>query len=106
MSEDDVAAAKSAASWPSRVAAAHTVVRELEAHNRYRVDPARFSGWTVPTLLCGADSDSAEVASTCLLAATLPGSRTSTLPGEGYVAMLTAPDLFSAAVLDFLHGES
>ena len=53
MTEDQLALAKAAPSWPNRVAAAHTVVRELRAHDAYTFDPARFAAWTVPTPAAG-----------------------------------------------------
>jgi pimeloyl-ACP methyl ester carboxylesterase len=106
MTEDQLDLAKAAPSWPNRVAAAHTVVRELIAHDTYRFDPARFAAWTVPTLLLiGSESPPDYAASTALLASALPGGRVVTLHGQGHVAMLTAPDLFTTEVLTFLHGD-
>lgn len=106
MTEDQLALAKAAPSWPNRVAAAHTVVRELRAHDAYTFDPARFAAWTVPSLLlAGSKSPPEEAASTALLASTLPGARVVTLHGQGHVAMLTAPDLFTGEVLTFLQGD-
>jgi pimeloyl-ACP methyl ester carboxylesterase len=90
-------------SWPNRVAAAHTVVREVLAHDSYRLRPERFGSLTVPTLLLlGSDSPPGEAESTAELAASLPGARVVTLEGQGHVAMLTAPELFAAEVLAFL----
>ena len=44
-------------SWPHRVAAAHTVVRETRAEDDYRFEPARLAELAVPTmLLTGSDS--------------------------------------------------
>ena len=45
------------------------------------------------------------VASTAMLAATLPGARVVTLQGQGHVAQLTAPELFAAALLRFLRDD-
>ncbi|MGH3697108.1 MAG: alpha/beta fold hydrolase [Pseudonocardiaceae bacterium] len=96
--------AKSLPSWPNRVAAAHTVVRETRAEDTYRLDPVRFVDLTVPTLLlAGADSPPDLVASTAALAAALPGARVVTMACQGHVAMLSAPDLFASEVLRFLH---
>ncbi len=104
MTEDQLALATAAPSWPHRVAAAHTVVRELRAHDTYRFDPARFAAWTLPTLLLtGSESPPDYAASTALLASALPGARIVTLHGQGHVAMLTAPDLFTREVLTFVH---
>jgi pimeloyl-ACP methyl ester carboxylesterase len=85
------------------VAAAHTVVREVRAHDGYRLRPERFGSLTVPTLLLlGSDSPPGEAESTAVLAAALPGARVVTLEGQGHVAMLTAPGMFAAEVLSFL----
>ncbi len=106
MTEDQLTLARSAPSWPERVAAAHTVVRELRVFSAYRFDPARFAGSTVPVLLlAGSTSSAAEASSTAMLAAALPRARVVTLHGQGHVAMLSAPDLFVTAVLDFLRAD-
>lgn len=97
--------AMSAPSWPNRVAAAHTVVRECRAEEEYRFDPTRFASLNVPTLLlAGADTPPDLAASTDALASALPGARVVTMAGQGHVAMLTAPDLFVIEVLTFLRG--
>lgn len=103
MPEDALQRSMSLPSWPGRVAAAHTVVREIRAVNSYRFDPVRFASLRVPTLLlAGSESPAEEVAPNAALAAALPDARTVTMSGHGHVAMTTGPDLFAAAVLDFL----
>ena len=103
MDDDQVALVRSTPSWSGRVAAAHTIVRELRTHDAYRYDPARFAALSVPLLLFGgSESPPEEVASTDMLAATLPGARVVTLQGQGHVAQLTAPELFAATLLQFL----
>ena len=100
---DQLARMRALPSWPNRVAAAHTVVREVRAHDDYRLRPERFTALTVPTLLLlGSDSPPPEAESTARVAAALSGARVVTLEGQGHVAMLTAPELFTAEVLDFL----
>ncbi|TWP50663.1 alpha/beta hydrolase [Lentzea tibetensis] len=95
--------ARSLPSWPGRVAAAHTVVRELRANDRYSFDAARFAELTTPTLLlAGGDSPPDETVSTEALAKALPNARVTTMAGQGHVAMLTAPRLFASEVLGFL----
>ncbi|MGH3981900.1 MAG: alpha/beta fold hydrolase [Pseudonocardiaceae bacterium] len=103
MTAEQLELAMSLPSWPNRVAAAHTVVRETRAEDAYRLDPARFAGLRVPTLLlAGADSPPELTASTDALVAALPGARVVTMTGQGHVAMLTAPELFATEVLSFL----
>jgi pimeloyl-ACP methyl ester carboxylesterase len=100
---DQLARMRALPSWPNRVAAAHTVVREVRAHDDYRLRPERFTALAVPTLLLlGSDSPPAEAESTARVAEALPGARVVTLEGQGHVAMLTAPELFTTEVLDFL----
>ncbi len=92
-------------SWPARVAAAHTVVRERHHLDDYRFDAARFAALGVPTLLlAGGDSPPFLQASTAAVAAALPGVRVVTLEGQQHIAMDTAPDRFAAEILGFLHG--
>jgi pimeloyl-ACP methyl ester carboxylesterase len=103
VSGDQLDRMKALPSWPNRVAAAHTVVRELRAHDAYRFRPELFAGSTVPTLLlAGSESLDADAESTALLAAALPHAEVVTLHGHGHVAMLTAPELFADEVLAFL----
>ena len=103
LTADELRLTMAAPSWPARVAAAHTVVRECRAEDAYRLDPERFAGLSVPTmLLTGSDSSPSLAASTAALAAALPGAQVVTMAGQGHVAMLTAPALFATAVLDFL----
>ncbi len=92
---------RSMPSWPARVAAAHTIVRERP----YPFDPARFASLGVPTLLLtGGDSPPLLRASTAALAAAIPGARVVVLAGQQHVAMDTDTDRFVAEVLGFLGG--
>lgn len=96
---------RSLPSWPARVAAAHTVVRERKHLDGHRFDPARFGSLNVPTLLlAGGDSPSFLQDSTAAVAAAVPGARVVTLEGQQHVAMDTVPDRFVAEVLGFLRG--
>lgn len=93
-------------SWPNRVAAAHTVARETRVENGYRFDPARFAAMQVPTLLLVGTDTPPELGAepTGALAAALPDARVFSMAGQGHVAMLTDPELFTAEVLRFLRG--
>jgi pimeloyl-ACP methyl ester carboxylesterase len=103
MPEDALRRSMSLPSWRGRVAAAHTIVREIRAINSYRFDPGRFGSVRVPTmLLAGSESPPDEVESCAAVAAALPDARTVTMAGQGHVAMTTGPELFAAEVLDFL----
>ncbi|HVW18068.1 MAG TPA: alpha/beta fold hydrolase, partial [Solirubrobacteraceae bacterium] len=57
MPADEFAHFRSLPGWDDRVAAAHTVVREIHAHAEYRFEPERWRDFTTPTLLLlGGDS--------------------------------------------------
>lgn len=94
---------RSLPNWPARVASAHTIPRELWASERYVLDPARFTGFEVPTLLLlGGDSPPIFKAAIDALHAAVESSRIVVLPGQQHVAMNTAPELFLREVFAFL----
>jgi pimeloyl-ACP methyl ester carboxylesterase len=89
-------------SWRARVAAAHTIPRELRAPNTYRFDPDRFRDLAVPTLLLnGTESPPFFRVAEEALDQVLPDSRIVVMPGQGHGAMDTGVDLFTAEVLRF-----
>jgi pimeloyl-ACP methyl ester carboxylesterase len=90
--------------WAARVAAAHTIPREIAAATGYVFDPARFAAMRTPTLLLlGGDSPKPLFgAAIDVLAAALPDARKVVLPGQTHVAIDTAPALFAREVLAFL----
>jgi hypothetical protein len=59
--------------WSARLAAAHTVAREVRAEEAYRVDPEHFREIAVPALR-----------------------------GQGHAAIMTAPELVADEVARFL----
>jgi len=90
-------------SWQARVAAAHTIPREVRIADVYQPDFQHFAGVRVPTLLLlGGDSPTFLVEPTRRLHGTISGSRLAVMPGQQHVAINTAPDLFLEHVLDFL----
>lgn len=94
---------RSSPSWPARVAAAHTLPRELRAQKNYRFFAERFKSLRSPTLLLlGGESPVFFKSSARLLNTTLPDCRTVILPVQGHMAMDTAPDLFLREVMNFL----
>ena len=89
--------------WQTRVAAAHTIPRELRAVKAYRFDPERFRHLEVPTLLLSGGSSPAALRRAAEAAdKALPDSRIVVMPGQGHAAMDTGTDLFTAEVLRFL----
>ena len=91
--------------WQARVAAAHTIPRELRAVKAYRFDPERFRGLGVPTLLLsGGESPPPFREAGEAVDEALPDSRIVVMPGQGHVAMDTGTDLFTTEVLRFTAG--
>ena len=89
--------------WAARMAAAHTIPRELRAVEEYRFTPERLRGVDVPTLyLLGGASPPHMHRATHAAAEALPNAQTVVLPGQGHVAMDAAPDLFLEEVMRFL----
>lgn len=89
--------------WPARVAAAHTIVRESWGELDYQFEAGHFADLRIPTLLLlGSDTLPALELVTRRLDEALPNSRIAVLPGQQHLAMMTAPDLFVRQVLAFL----
>jgi pimeloyl-ACP methyl ester carboxylesterase len=98
---------RSAPNWPARIAAAHTILREMRGSNEYVFEPAHFSSLTTPSLLLlGGDSPGFFKAGLEAVHAALPDSRVVVMPGQQHTAMNTAPELFTRAVLQFLTQEN
>jgi pimeloyl-ACP methyl ester carboxylesterase len=93
-------------SWQGRVAAVHTIPRELRAVVNLDPSPQWFTAVTAPTLLLlGGDSPKLMRQGTEFVHSHLPDSRIAEMPGQQHLAMDTAPELFSELVLDFLAGK-
>ena len=91
--------------WEARVAAAHTIPRELQAQEAYRFEPERFESLQVPTLLLkGGESADTFAEGERAVGEALPNFRIVVMPGQGHVAMDTAPELFTTEVVGFLEG--
>ena len=101
--EAEIEMLRSLPNWPNRIAAAHTILREMRINDVYRFEPSRFAAMRVPTLLLlGGDSpgkfkDAVEAAR-----AALPDARVALMPGQQHTGMNTAPDLFLREVFGFL----
>ena len=103
MPPEELAAMRADVSWEARVAAAHTIPRELAIADTYKPDLDRFAAVKLPTLLLvGGDSPDFLVEPSRRLAELMPRARLVELPGQQHVAMNTAPELFVRHVADFL----
>ncbi|HEY6058309.1 MAG TPA: alpha/beta hydrolase [Candidatus Limnocylindrales bacterium] len=103
MTAAELAAFEAAPVWPVRVAAAHTIVRELEAERGTAADTEALGRVEIPVLqLVGGDSlpifrEAAEA-----LDRRLRDGRIVVLPGQKHAAHHTAADLFASAIRRFL----
>ena len=100
---DELELLRASPRFPAWMAAAHTVPRETRAEEAYQFEPERFQHLKVPTLLL-VGGDSPQNMKTTIEAwhTALPNSRIVTLPDQGHLAQVTAPDLFVRVVQDFL----
>ena len=93
---------RSSPAWPDRVAAAHTLPRELRAQDGYRLDAKRLANMKTPVLLLqGGDSPFMFVKAITRLQNALPNARTVVMPGQQHIAMDADPTLVVDAVLGF-----
>jgi pimeloyl-ACP methyl ester carboxylesterase len=107
MSDEDMAALRRAPSWPVRVAAAHTVTREILGATRARLDAEQAAKISVPVLLLigekSTDPASREVGA---VAAALPDARLLVLAGQRHIANILDPENFAKHLLEFLHRQA
>jgi pimeloyl-ACP methyl ester carboxylesterase len=104
---DELKILQSVPAWKGRVAAAHTIFREISHLEKLPpFDPQRFSAMKTPTLLLlGGDSPSEYGTFVHDVDKALPESKIVILPGQQHVAMNTAPGLFVSEILKFLIGQ-
>lgn len=105
VSDEDMAALRSAPSWPGRVAAAHTLPREILGETRARLVPGQAARIRAPVLLVtGAESTDPARAEVGTVAAALPDARQLVLAGQQHLADILDPETFAMHLLEFLHG--
>jgi pimeloyl-ACP methyl ester carboxylesterase len=103
MPQQEIERQKASLAWPSRLAAAHTMPRELRAEAAYDFEAVRFADLKVPTLLLlGSESPRYFETAAHAVHAALPNSRIIIMPGQQHVAMDAAPELFVHEVTSFL----
>jgi len=89
--------------WQHRLAATHTLGREVRAANEYVADPARLGAIGVPVrILLGTATTPSLTRAARSAHAAIPGSELKELPGHGHAAMDVDPPLFVAEVRDWL----
>ena len=93
---------KASPAWPARLAAAHTLPRELRAADGFRLASVAPEKIALPTLLLhGGDSPDFFKDAMARLAGLMPQARPAALAGQQHVAMDTAPDLLAEQVAAF-----
>lgn len=102
--EDVLAQLRTQPSWAGRVAAAHTLARELRAQASYELgDADYFAKVRAPVLLLvGDESPPFMRAASQRLAAVLSNARLVRMRGQKHLAMETAPEQFFHELLAFL----
>lgn len=102
MPDHEIEALEALPSWPSRVATAHTLPREMSQALSW--DPAEGRLVSVPTLLIlGADSPDFVHQGVRLVEDALPDSHVVVLEGQQHVADQLIPEEFARIVLRFLN---
>ena len=102
LSDEEIEHIRAAPSWPARIAAAHTVPRELRAEAEHRGEASTLASLETPVLfLLGEESPGWARASTEELHAVLPDSTITILPGQGHAATMTAPALVADEIARF-----
>jgi pimeloyl-ACP methyl ester carboxylesterase len=106
MSEEDLARYRADPVWPLRAAAAHTIVRELDAEASPAASLAALGGVRQPVLqVLGGASRPAFRLATVALHARLANGRVAVIDGAKHAAHHTHPDQFVEAVEAFLDGQ-
>ncbi len=99
LSEEEIGAMRALPSWSARLAAAHTIPRELRAAEQFRFEAERFIGVRLPiTMMVGENSPHFLKEATTRFHAALPTSDVVVLEGQKHSAMTTAPSLFVRAL--------
>lgn len=104
LSSQDLHILERSPAWANRVAAAHTIPRELRAFNEYGgTNLDRFRTLSIPTLLLvGGQTEGRRREMFLALDAVLPRSQVVDLPGQGHAAHQTAPELLADSLTTFL----
>jgi pimeloyl-ACP methyl ester carboxylesterase len=103
MPEEEFTVYRALPAWQARIAAAHTITREVRAELGAALDPAEAANMTVPTLLLvGGDSPDFLRADYETVAAALPDAQVIILDGQQHIAIDLIPEAFARHVLGFL----
>lgn len=103
VTEEELPILRAQPAWRARVAAAHTITRELRAIEAYSTDWIRFANVGAPTLLvAGSETEPRRREMFETLGRAFPNSRFALLPGQRHAAHQTAPEILAGALREFL----
>jgi pimeloyl-ACP methyl ester carboxylesterase len=103
LSEAEIEHLRGQPEWPQRLAAAHTVPRELRTPPERMFDPDQAATVTVPTLvLLGDQTPEAYLRSSEAVVEAVPNARLNLLEGKNHGAEMFAPAVVAEPVLAFL----
>jgi pimeloyl-ACP methyl ester carboxylesterase len=103
LSDEEIAHLKNQPTWPNRVAAAHTVPRELRSQPDKAFLLDQVNSINAPALvLVGSETPSPYRDSADAVAATLPHAKRVILEGQGHGAEMFAPELVSEPIIAFM----
>ncbi|QRN80046.1 MAG: alpha/beta fold hydrolase [Nocardiopsis sp. BM-2018] len=102
LDEADLERIRRQPSWPRRIAAVHTITREMRAFDEQRFDADAARRVTAPTLLLIGSESPAWGPEAPVVAAALPDARIAVLDGQGHAADLLAPELVAERLLPFV----
>ncbi len=103
MPEEEFTVYRALPAWQARIAAAHTITREIRAELGMPFDAATAANIVAPTLLLvGGDSPDVIKSDYETVAAALPDVRTTILEGQQHIAIDLIPEAFAKHVIAFL----
>ena len=103
LSDEEIDQLRSQPAWPNRIAAAHTVPRELRVPPGEAYPAEHAATLTAPTLvLVGSDTPGPYRENAETVAALLPDANLVVLEGQGHGAEMFAPDVVAEQVVTFL----
>ncbi len=107
MTPAELASFRASPTWPLRVTAAPTIIREMQAESSADAGLERYGGVRIPVLqLVGGDSPAVFTEGTRALDQILPDCRVVVLPGQKHAAHHTDPDRFVAEIRRFLEADA
>jgi pimeloyl-ACP methyl ester carboxylesterase len=102
LTPEEIEQMRASPTWPARIAAAHTIVREVRAEEAYEVTSEHFRELAIPVLLLlGGESPGWARDGTERIRVALPDARVAVLAGQGHAATMTAPGLVAAEIARF-----